>query len=79
WANAAGGTLWVGVLLGVGLLVGDHLDRATGLLSTMGVVVLGGGGLVVLTAVGRARRRERRARRPDRPAPREGSPVPTAR
>jgi len=37
-----------------GLLVGDHLDRATGLLSTMGVVVLGGGAF----ALSRRRKKE---------------------
>lgn len=60
-ANAAGGALWVAVIVVVGVIIGDNLDRAVSIVGRVGYVGLGVAVAAVVLYVGvRLARRRRR-------------------
>jgi membrane protein DedA with SNARE-associated domain len=63
-ANAAGGAVWVGTVVTVGLLLGSNLHRAHALLTGTGLAGLLLAVIVILAAVTWRHRRHRNAQRP---------------
>lgn len=60
-ANATGGALWVAVIVVVGVLIGNNLDRAVSLVGRVGYIGLAAAVVIVLAYLGlRTWRRRRR-------------------
>ncbi len=60
-ANAAGGAVWVAVIVVVGVLIGNNLDRAVSLVGRVGYIGLGALAVLVAAYVGVRILRRRRA------------------